>query len=127
MGSLLLLVAVAVLCISWVRVMRRNRQRWLARLDLPGRWEWQERQGVLEVKGQLDEGEYRIVELGSDEQGSWRLRGHELVLRPRGGGRVSELDLRFFEEGKIGIHGPGREGRIYLKQRGNVVPLRRPA
>ncbi len=128
MGSLFVLVAVTGFCIGWVRLARRNRQRWLARLALPGRWQWQDHQGLLELAGQLDEGRYRLVEPGCDERGSWCLRGHELVLRPSDGGSVSELDLRFFEDGKIGIHGPGREARIYLKQRGNnVVALRRPA
>jgi len=48
------------------------------------------------------------------------------VLEPRRG-KATALDVRLFDAGKIGIHGPGREHRVYVKQRSNVVPLRRPA
>ncbi len=127
MNSLLVVMVVTALCITWVRASRRNRQRWLARLDLPGRWEWQDHAGTLELEGELDQGRYCFSESGNEEQGRWWLQGHELVLQPEGGGDVNALDVRLFEEGKIGIHGPGRERRIYIKQRANVVPLRRPA
>jgi len=127
MGSLVVVLAVTAICITWVRASRRNRRRWLARLDLPGHWKWQDHAGSLELEGDLDEGRYRFVEGAEEEQGRWRLRSHELVLQPDKGGAVSTLDVRLFEEGKIGLHGPGRERRIYVKQRANVVPLRRPA
>lgn len=54
------------------------------------------------------------------------LKGHELHLTPRDGA-PTRLDLRLFAEGKIGLHGPGRERRVYVKARGNVIPLRRQA
>ena len=127
MSSFLVVMLVAALCVTWVRAFRRRRRHWLARLDLPGRWEWQDHAGSLELEGDFDQGRYRFVETGSEEQGRWSLRSHELVLQPDDGGALSTLDVRFFEEGKIGIHGPGRERRIYVKQRGNVIPLRRPA
>jgi hypothetical protein len=50
------------------------------------------------------------------------------VLEPQSGspnGPLITLDLRLFAEGKIGLHGPGRERRIYVKKRSNVIPLRR--
>jgi hypothetical protein len=127
MSSLLVVLVVAALCVTWVQASRRSRLRWLVKLDLPGHWAWQDHSGSLELSGNLDAGRYRFVEAGHEEQGSWSLRGHELALRPDDGGAESALDVRLFAEGKIGIHGPGREGRIYVKQRGNVVPLRRPA
>ena len=127
MGSFLVVLLVTAFCVTWVRASRRSRRRWLARLDLPGRWEWQDHTGSLELEGDLDQGRYRFVETGSEEQGRWLLRSHELVLQPDDEGAVTALDVRLFEEGKIGIHGVGRERRIYVKQRGNVVPLRRPA
>lgn len=132
MSSFLVVLAVTAICITWVRASRRNRQRWLARLDLPGRWQWQDHAGTLELEGELGQGRYRFEESafdgsGNEEQGRWWLRSHDLVLQPDGEGDVTALDLRLFEEGKIGIHGPGRERRIYVKQRANVVPLRRPA
>lgn len=126
MGSLALVIVVASVCALWVWRNHQQRQRWLERLDLPGTWHWEDHDGVLELEGELDGGRYRIREDGQDEQGSWHLEGHDLVLQPRAGSS-SRLDVRLFTEGKIGVHGPGREHRIYIKQRSNVVPLRRPA
>jgi hypothetical protein len=123
MGSLLVILAVAALCVFWVRANRQNRQRWLEKLDLPGSWRWEDHDGVLELQGALDGGRYRLHDDGSTEQGDWRLEGHELVLEPSSG-TAARLDLRLFTEGKIGLHGPRLERRIYVKKRGNVVPLR---
>jgi hypothetical protein len=127
MGSVVVVIVVGMLVFAWVRGVRENRRRWLARLDLPGTWLWEGHDGVLELSGGLDRGGYRIRENGSEEEGDWRLEGHGLILAPRTSGRESVLDLRLFTEGKIGIHGPGRERRIYVKKRANVIPLRRPA
>lgn len=126
MNSLLVVMVVAGVCAFWVWSTRAHRQRWLQRLDLPGNWSWEEHDGELELEGGLDQGRYRIRDGDRVEQGRWRLEGHDLLLEP-GTGESSVLDLRLFTEGKIGIHGPGRERRIYVKKRGNVVPLRRPA
>ncbi|HEX7037100.1 MAG TPA: hypothetical protein VF210_15100 [Pseudomonadales bacterium] len=126
MASLLLVIAVTAFCVWWVRASRRNRRRWLERLDLPGTWVWEGADGELELEGGLDHGRYRIRDADREEQGVWHLSGHDLVLEPRVGQAIA-LDLRLFTEGKIGLHGPGRERRIYVKKRSNVVPLRRPA
>lgn len=127
MYSLVLLIAVIAACVAWVGANRAGRRRWLQRLHLPGQWEWEGHDGSLELTGELEGGRYRILEGEREERGAWRLEGHELVLRPGAGGAASRLDLRLFTEGRIGLHGPGREGRIYIKRRGNVVPMRRPA
>jgi glyoxylase-like metal-dependent hydrolase (beta-lactamase superfamily II) len=126
MSSLLLVIVVAALCVLWVRANRQSRQRWLQRLDLPGTWVWEGHDGLLELEGELDHGRYRIRDDDEEEQGEWRLQGHDLVLEPRSGASTS-LDLRLFTEGKIGVHGPGRQHRVYVKRRGNIIPLRRPA
>lgn len=126
MSSLLVVIVVAAVCVLWVRANRQSRRRWLERLDLPGTWIWEAHDGVLELEGGLDRGRYRLRDGDSEERGEWQLQGHDLVLEPRIG-RPSRLDLRMFSEGKIGVHGPGREHRIYVKKRGNVIPLRRPA
>lgn len=126
MSSLLVIIIVAVFCGLWILNNRKHRQRWLERLDLPGTWTWEDHDGELELEGGLDCGRYRIRDGDDEERGEWRLEGHDLVLEPRSG-RTSALDLRLFSDGKIGVHGPGREHRIYVKKRGNVVPLRRPA
>jgi hypothetical protein len=126
MSSLLLVLIVAGVCFWWVQSNRQHRQRWLARLDLPGTWLREGEDGSLELDGDLDRGRYRLRDGDEDEQGAWELKGHDLVLTPRRG-VPCVLDLRLFSEGKIGLHGAGREHRIYVKRRGNVVPLRRNA
>ncbi|MGD8416549.1 MAG: hypothetical protein PVH91_05790 [Pseudomonadales bacterium] len=125
MASLLVVIAVTVVVVLWVRGTRRNRVRWLERLDLPGIWEREGEWGRLELTGGLDHGSYRIAEGASNVRlaGSWRLEGHTLHLTDEGG-ETRDYDLRLFQEGKIGIDGPGLERRIYQKVPSNVVPLR---
>ncbi len=132
MGSLLVVIAIACTTVLWVKGARKNRQRWLARLDLPGTWRWRpsdsaesEVQGSLELSGGLSSGAYRLVEADVEEAGNWALEGHTLLLSPTGAASTGHYEIRFFDEGKIGIDGPGRERRIYVKERTNVVPLRR--
>ena len=132
MASLLVVIGVACVVVLWVKGARKNRQRWLARLDLPGVWHWQPSDtdesgaaGSLELGGGLSSGTYRLVEADVEEAGDWALKGHTLSLSPTGAERVGHYEIRFFDEGKIGIDGPGRERRIYVKERTNVVPLRR--
>ena len=132
MASLLVVIGVACVVVLWVKGARKNRQRWLARLDLPGVWHWQPSDtdesgaaGSLELGGGLSSGTYRLVEADVEEAGDWALEGHTLSLSPTGAERVGHYEIRFFDEGKIGIDGPGRERRIYVKERTNVVPLRR--
>lgn len=125
MASLFVVIAVTALVVVWVRGTRRNRARWLARLDLPGIWERDGEWGRLELTGDLDRGSYRIAEGGEQpaESGTWFLHGHTLCLTSTRGER-NEYDLRLFEEGRIGIDGPRLERRIYRKVPSNVVPLR---
>lgn len=125
MASLILVIIVGVLAFIWIRGTRRNRARWLARLDLPGIWEREGEWGRLELTGNLDRGNYRFSEggRGTDESGRWVLEGHTLKLTTDKG-QTDSYDLRLFQEGKIGIDGPRRERRIYQKVPSNVVPLR---
>ena len=125
MGSFLVLVTVTAVCVVWVRAARRSRHQWLTRLSLPGRWQWRDHEGVLELKGDLDSGHYRFLEPAGEEAGQWSLHGHEMVLEPHDGESPTRLDLRLFEDGVIGLDGPGRERRVYVKQRSNVIPLQR--
>lgn len=124
MTSLLLSIVVALLVFTWVRASRRNRRQWLERLALPGTWSWQQGSGQLELAGGLDRGSYRLQEGGRSERGRWRLEGHTLELEAEDGQRRA-CDLRFFDAGRIGLHGDGLDRRIYVKALSNVVPLRR--
>ena len=129
MASALVVILVAVLVVVWVRGPRRQRLRWLRKLGLPGIWHWQGESGVaragqLVLTGELHGGDYRVVDPDSEERGTWELQGHRLLLTPDGSADPIGYELRFFDDGKIGIDGPGRERRIYAKERSNVVPLR---
>ncbi|TVS16388.1 MAG: hypothetical protein EA417_10615 [Gammaproteobacteria bacterium] len=128
----LLLIAALIAGVAWVllRNVQERRQAWLARLALPGRWQG-DQDGVhyrLELSGGLDGGQYQEVNEGPsgrhEEAGSWRLSGNSVVFEPEGGAACS-CDLRLFESGRIGLHGPGRERRVYVRQGDNVVMLPR--
>lgn len=126
MGSLLVVIAAAVVAFVWINGTRRNRLSWLSRLDLPGIWEREGEWGRLELSGELHRGRYRFEDRRGgegDESGRWSLEGHTLVLTTESGGST-EYELRQFQEGKIGIDGPRRERRIYQKVPSNVVPLK---
>ncbi len=128
----LLLIAALIAGIAWVlyRNVQERRQVWLGRLSLPGRWQG-EQDGVryrLELSGQADGGEYLEVNEGSDgkreERGRWRVVGSNLEFETLDSS-VSTCELRLFESGRIGLHGPGRERRIYVRSGDNVVMLPR--
>lgn len=125
MASLLIVIVVGIVVVAWVRGTRRNRLRWLQRLDLPGTWEWDSHEGRLELSGELHAGTYRFREPDGDESGKWVLEGHTLVLTSNADETPRRYELRFFDDGKIGLDGPGRERRVYVKEPSNVIPLRR--
>jgi hypothetical protein len=129
MGFWILLAIAALVGYSVVRSMRQNRVRWLIRLALPGTWEC-EQGGVhyyLELRGELNGGLFEESWIADGKrrvaQGSWSLQGNDIAFDTNDDHIV--CTLRLFEEGRIGIHGPGRERRIYEKHQSNVVPLRR--
>lgn len=132
MGSLLLVVVASVVATFWVRGVRRNRERWLRRLALPGSWQAEEgEEHRLEFTGGPARGDYRSVRdpdtapAPSVEHGRWQLRGHNLILTPDGPNEERVLDLRFFESGKIGLQAEHEGARVYRKQATNVVPLQK--
>ena len=124
MSSFLLLLIVVSAAYLWIRRMRAGRERWLARLELPGAWSCDTADGpaVLEFSGESDRGTYVEQSPRATERGRWRISGSGVVLESERGARMYQL--RLFENGSIGIDGPERERRIYVRQRSNVVPLR---
>ncbi len=95
------------------------------RLALPGVWQSDAPNGpwVLEFAGEPTSGRFIERSGRATERGRWRLLGSEIELESENGTR--RYELRLFENGSIGIDGPGRERRIYVRQRSNVVPLRK--
>ena len=109
----------------WVKRTRAARERWISKLALPGVWQSDAPNGpwVLEFAGDPTSGRYIERSGRATERGSWRLLGNAIELESENGTRT--YDLRLFDNGSIGIDGPGRERRIYVRQRSNVVPLRK--
>lgn len=126
----LLFIAAVIAAVGWVlyRNVQDRRQTWLSRLALPGRWQG-EQDGIryrLELSGQAERGEYLEINEGPDgrreERGRWRITGSDLVFEALDSS-ASTCELRLFESGRIGLHGPGRERRVYVRAGDNVVML----
>ena len=124
MASLLVVIIVAAIAVVWVRGTRQNRQRWLTKLNLPGLWQG-ENGARLELGGSLDGGQYRLVVEGLEERGNWSLGGNDLLLHGEGESAPRRYDLRFFDAGRIGLHGQALNREILHRAADNVVPLRR--
>lgn len=122
MASLLLVAAVAAIAFIWLRGAQRNRLAWLKKLNLPG--QWRSDSGVLTLEGDMDGGQYRLVEGTRREQGRWSLNGNQMKLVPDSDEKPKRLDLRYFGPGEIGLDGPGLRARIYRRETDNVVPLK---
>jgi hypothetical protein len=125
MSSFIFTAVVAFLAFCWVRRNRRARQRWLARVSLAGHWSADVEHGTstIEFVGGPAEGTYREKGPGVEEKGTWALHGAHLTLAPERRPAVN-YEFRLFEDGSIGIDGPGRERRLYARRVSNVVPLR---
>ena len=58
------------------------------------------------------------------KQGTWRISQSSLVLSDATGDATA-YELRYFEQGKIGLHGGDFDHQVFNKQTDNIVPLRR--
>lgn len=125
MLPLMLAVGMAAAVLLWLRGVYANRRRWLRRLNLPGVWQLDgDAAAVLEFRDGLVAGRYAAQTKGETERGAWRLAGHSLLLTPDGG-KAASYELRLFDNGAIGIHGPARERQVFVRRNDNVVPLKR--
>ena len=122
MTSLLLVAAAGVIAFIWLRGTQRNRLKWLKKLNLPG--QWRSDSGTLTLEGDMDGGQYRLVEGTRRERGQWSLDGNHLKLAPDSDDPPKRLDLRYFGPGEIGLDGPELRARIYRRDTDNVVPLK---
>lgn len=128
MRFLVLAAVIGVVVWALVRSLREQRLSWVKRLALPGTW-LGERDGQryrLVLEGDADQGRYREITESADgrreETGRWKLVEQTLRFTPEAG-PASACELRLFEAGRIGLHGPGRARRIYERESDNVVRL----
>jgi len=126
MTFLILLTIIGSAVFLWVKRTRLARDRWISRLSLPGVWQSDAPNGpwVLEFAGDPTTGRFIERSGRATERGRWRLLGNDIELESENGA-TRTYALRLFENGSIGIDGPGRERRVYVRQRSNVVPLRK--
>jgi hypothetical protein len=130
MRSLVFLALMGAVAWALLRSMREQRRAWLRRLGLVGKWTGREGSTVfeLELGGAPEGGSYEETTRSAGEErverGSWRVAGETLVFRPDAGGS-QRCELRLFAPGRIGLHGPGREQRVYERTVDNVVALPR--
>lgn len=125
--SFFVVVGVAALVFFYVTANRRARQSWLQKLDLIGRWHWQEGDGELLLHGRPDKGEFELREDNTVQRGRWRLQGHFLHLEYAQGPKQDQaerFDLHYFKPGNIGLQDADGTRRVYSKETSNVVPLR---
>ena len=130
MSLYLVVMAGVMVVLLWYRSARRARMNWVRALGLVGQWD-------LDASAEGSTGEARSLTLSGGPlagpyvardgdtiyRGTWRLTGVALSLEPAGG-RAAQYELRLFEEGRIGIDGPGRQREIYVKRDDNVIPFR---
>lgn len=130
MRFLLLFALIGAVAWALLRSLREQRQAWLRRLGLVGSWSGRSghERYTLDLRGEPDGGSYEErTRSGTGERierGHWRVEGEALVFRPERGER-QRCELRLFAPGRIGLHGPGRERRVYDRSADNVVALPR--
>ncbi len=120
--SFVVVLIVAGAVFLYLRATRQARAAWIERIDLPGRWQWQGGDAELVIHGKGSNGQFELNENGQTWRGSWRLRGHALLLASDD--RQELLDLHFVKPGSIGLEDTTGVRRLFAKVSTNVVPLR---
>lgn len=132
MGRIVIVIgffAIALLLVTWFSRMSTVRQKWLASLELPGSWAQdspsdEKDPTVLTFNGELNHGTYEMRRNESNQQGTWRISQSSLILSETTGDETT-YEIRYFEQGKIGLHGNSLDRQTFIKQTDNIVPLRR--
>lgn len=123
------IVLVVVIVAAWAKHTRDARKQWIKDLDLMGTWdldtsEIDEPATSIRFTGNLDHGDFVLDSAGDEISGTWRLAGTSLILTNEES-KDSEYEVRYFEQGAIGIDGPDREKQVFRKRVENIIPLRR--
>lgn len=132
MGRMVIIVgllAIVAVVLTWFSRMNNARQSWLSNLQLPGSWEQDsidEHDELISIdfKGELNKGTYELRCGNVTQQGNWRINQSTLVLSTSTGDE-STYEIRYFEQGKIGLNGLELDHQVFHKRTNNVVPLRR--
>ena len=128
-GIVLALMAIALVLVTWFSRTSTARQKWLASLELPGSWK---QDAPLDGRdplfftfsGENTKGSYEMRCKDTSKQGTWRISQSSLILSDTSGDEIT-YEIRFFEKGKIGLHGGDLDHQTFNKQTDNIVPLRR--
>lgn len=118
----LLIALIAIATVAWLANLRRARQRWLSRLNLPGVWLQEDGDQRLQLGGAADHGDMVWVNGNQRRRGYWRLQGSSLVC-DYGDDVVERFALRRLDAGLIGLSPAAGDGYVFRKRSNNVVPL----
>jgi len=126
--SFVVVLVVATGVFFFFQSNRRERNRWLKKLDLLGRWQLQDQEAELVLNGRLDQGQFRYVTppqegVSREIKGQWVVRGSQLELRSEQ--TLQVMQLVYLAPGQIGLQDESGERFVYAKVQDNVVPLRR--
>ena len=129
LGILLGIMVIALFLVTWFSRTSTARQKWLANLELPGSWTQDvppdgEDPLFITFSGVLTKGSYELRRKDIAKQGTWRISQSSLILSDTGGDEFT-YEIRFFEKGKIGLHGGDLDHQTFNKHTDNIVPLRR--
>lgn len=122
-------ILVIVIVAAWAKHTRDARRQWIRDLDLMGTWvldvsETDDPATSIRFTGNLDAGDFVLDSSGNEVSGTWRLAGTSLILTSEESGD-SEYEVRYFEQGVIGLDGPDRAKQVFHKRVENIIPLRR--
>jgi len=126
--SFVVVLVVATGVFFFFQSNRRERNRWLKKLDLLGRWQLQDQEAELVLNGRFDQGQFRYVTppqegVSREIKGQWVVRGSQLELRSEQ--TLQVMQLVYLAPGQIGLQDESGERFVYAKVQDNVVPLRR--
>jgi hypothetical protein len=122
MMSLVLVFLVSGLVFLYVRASRNRRLEWLKRLQLVGAWTSEEDVRLI-LSGNMERGDFELVQGADKSVGTWQLVGHALHLKEAQTENI--YDVRLFRAGNIGLTDSTGVGRVYEKENDNVVAFDR--
>ncbi len=123
------LLVLLALIVGWIMWTRNSYQQWVEKLDLKGTWEYKQEdtnqvEVVLQFSGEKAHGDYELTTQNEITKGTWKIEGSKLVLSTTSD-EPKTFELRFLDQGSIGLHGDQWDHYTFSKRSENIVPLRR--